>query len=98
MVGRPEIHFPKPVIPKNFKKWYLQLPCSAFRERDIVENKSASFLVVFLGETFNGMPPLNVADRWQRSWREAHCEEMSDRKSYLRSQIPPTTYQSWDLT
>ena len=28
-VGRPEVHSPCRVIPKDFKKWYLELPCLA---------------------------------------------------------------------
>ena len=29
VVGRPGVHFLSRVIPKNFKKWYSQLPCLA---------------------------------------------------------------------
>ena len=46
------------VIPKDFKKWYSQLPCLALSiKRDNVENKPASLLVVSLGKALNGMPP-----------------------------------------
>ena len=60
-VGRPGVHSLSQVIPKDFKKWYSQLPCLALsiKKRDGVNNKPASLLVVSLGKTLNGtLPPL----------------------------------------
>ena len=46
-------------IVKVYKPTTLQLTPTAFliRDRDSVENKPASFLVVSLDKTLNGMPP-----------------------------------------
>ena len=45
-------------IPKDFKKSYLQLPCSALSiKKNSVENKPACLLVVFLGKALNKTPP-----------------------------------------
>ena len=57
VVGGPEVHFPSRVIPKDFKKWYSQLPCLVISTRDSVESKPASLLVVFVGKALNGMSP-----------------------------------------
>ena len=47
---------------QDFKKWYSQLPCLALSiNKDSVENKSASLLVVSLGKALNG----NTSFMWQ---------------------------------
>ena len=57
-VGRPGVHFPSRVISKDFKKMVFTASLLGARHiRDNVENKRASFLVVFLGKALNGMPP-----------------------------------------
>ena len=57
-VGRPGVYSLCRVIPKDFKKWYSLLPCLALSiERDSMENKPASLLVVSLGKALNGTPP-----------------------------------------
>ena len=57
-VVRPGVHSLSRVIPKDFKKWYSQLPYLALSiKRDRVENKPASLLVVSLGKALNGTPP-----------------------------------------
>ena len=49
---------PSQVIPKNFKNWYSQLPCSALSTKgDSVEHKLASLFVVSLFKVLNGMLP-----------------------------------------
>ena len=51
-------HFPCRIIPKDFKKWYPQLPCLALGiQREAVENKRASSFVVPLSKALNGTPP-----------------------------------------
>ena len=58
VVGRPGVHSLSRVIPKDFKKWYSQLPCLALSIiKGSVENKPASLLVVSLGKALNGTPP-----------------------------------------
>ena len=45
-------------MPKDFKKMVFTASLlGAQHIRDSVENKPASFLVVFLGKALNGMPP-----------------------------------------
>ena len=49
--------FPSRAIPKDFKKLYSQLSCFALsKNRDSVENKPASLLVVSLDKALNVMP------------------------------------------
>ena len=76
-VGRPGVHSLSRVIPKDFKNWYSQLPCLALSiERDSVENKPASLLVVPLGKALSGTPHLYVADRWPtRTSPDYNCED-----------------------
>ena len=40
LVGRPGVHFPSRVIPKNFKKWHSRLPCLALSTKVTVERTS----------------------------------------------------------
>ena len=58
VVGRPGVHSPSQVIPKDFKNGIHSFPAwrSAYK-RDSVKNKPASLLVVSLGKTLNGTPP-----------------------------------------
>ena len=57
-VGRPGVHFPCRVIPKDFKKMvFTAFLLGAQHIRDSVENKPTSLLVVSLGKALNGMPP-----------------------------------------
>ena len=57
-VGRPGVHFPCRVIPKDLKKMVFTASLLGVqRIRDSVENKPASLLVVSLGKALNGMAP-----------------------------------------
>ena len=54
-VGRPGVHFPNRVIPKNLV--FAASLLGAQHNRDSAENKQASLLVASLGKALNGMPP-----------------------------------------
>ena len=53
--GRPGVHFPCRVIPKDLKMIFTASLLVAQQNRGSVENKPASLLVVSLGKTLNGM-------------------------------------------
>ena len=62
-VGRPWVCFPSRVIPRDFIKMvFIASLLGAQQNRDSVESKLASLLVVTLGKTLNGMPP-SLCDR-----------------------------------
>ena len=57
--SRPWVHSPGRAVSKNFKKWYPQHSCLALGiYREVVENKPASSLVMFLGKALNRTPSL----------------------------------------
>ena len=74
-VGRPGIHSLSRVIPKDFKKWYSQLPCLALSiKRDNVKNKLACLLCPWIRH-LTGRPHLCEADRWPtRTSPDYNCE------------------------
>ena len=60
------------------------------QEGDVVENKPASSLVVFLGKALNGTPHLYVEDRWPITSKKAtpkrvrtFCPKYSDTIRFL---------------
>ena len=57
MVGKPRVRFPSRVITNDFKKMVLTaFLLGAQQNRDSVENKPATLLVVSLGNALNGIP------------------------------------------
>ena len=59
-------------MPTDFKKWYSPSLLEARHSVEVVENKPARSIVVFLSNAFNGTPPLfggrqvaQTAPKWQ---------------------------------
>ena len=64
-VGRPGVHFPCRAIPKDFKKWYSQLPCLVLSTSGIVWRTSRqAYLWYPWARHLTGCLRLYVADRW----------------------------------
>ena len=65
-VGRPGVHSLSQVIPKDFKKWYSQLPCLALSiKKEIVWRTSRqAFLLCPWARHLTGRLHFYVADRW----------------------------------
>ena len=64
-VGTPRVYSPSQVIPKDFKKWYSQLPCLALSRIQIVWRTSQqACLLCPWTRHLMGCLHLYVADRW----------------------------------
>ena len=75
-VGRPGVYFLSRVIPKDFKKWYLQLSCLALSKIVIVWRTSRqACLLCPWARHLTGRLHLYVANRWPAiTSLEYNCE------------------------